>query len=222
MKYFIRIQLSVVLMLIVISLILTSSSFGAILSWDANRELDLAGYQLYYGTSSQDYRFVVDMGNVTEYNLNNLNLRESVIYYIALTSYDYSGNESEFSAELGYFADDEIPEDEDNCPEVYNPNQEDTYPPDANGIGDICECEADFTCDGDVDGFDIDVFKKDYGRNQFNNPCSVFNPCNGDFNCDGDVDGFDLDVFKKDYGRNQFNNPCPTCEVVDWCNYPLQ
>ena len=37
-------------------------------------------------------------------------------------------------------------------------NQEDTYPPQGNGIGDACECEGDFTCDGDVDADDVTAF----------------------------------------------------------------
>ena len=152
-KYFIcRIQFSLTLILIAISSIFTSSSFGAIVLWEANSEADLAGYNLYYGTSSQNYRFVVDVGNVTDYNLTNLNLNEAVTYYLALTSYDTSGNESGLSEELDYFAEDETPDDEDNCFEIYNPDQEDTYPPGGNGIGDACECEGDFDCDGNVDG----------------------------------------------------------------------
>ena len=34
-------------------------------------------------------------------------------------------------------------------------NQEDTYPPQGNEIGDSCECESDFDCDGDVDAGDV-------------------------------------------------------------------
>jgi hypothetical protein len=213
--------LAVTVMIIAFFSILRTSSFGALLVWDANNETDLAGYQLYYGTSSRNYEFVVDMGSVTAYNLKNLNLRESFNYYIALTSYDYSGNESDFSEEIDYFADDNIPDGVDNCPEVYNPKQEDTYPPENNGIGNICECEGDFFCDGDVDGLDCMFFEVDFGRNQFHNPCSLNNPCNGDFDCDGDVDGWDGVLFKADFGRSEFNNPCPDCEVGEWCSYPL-
>ena len=221
MKHFIcRIQLSVTFILIAILFILTPRSFAAVLSWNANAELDLAGYKIYYGTASQNYTFVVDAGNVTDYNLHNLNLREEVTYYIALTSYDTAGNESDLSEELDYFADDEIPGDQDNCPEIHNSAQEDTYPPGGNGIGDVCECEGDFECDGDVDGLDSTFFRADFGRNQFNNPCSPFNPCTGDFDCDGDVDGWDGRLFKEDFGRNQFNNPCPACLIGEWCMYP--
>ena len=50
-------------------------------------------------------------------------------------------------------------------------SQEDTSPPDGNGIGDVCECEGDFDCDGDCDGTDAALFKEDFGRSSFKNPC---------------------------------------------------
>jgi hypothetical protein len=108
----------------------------------------------------------------------------------------------------------------DNCPTTPNPLQEDTYPPQGNGIGDACDCEADFDCDGDVDAFDIDTFLTDFGRGSYLNPCASGNPCNGDFSCDGDVDAFDIDTFLTDFGRNSYVNPCPACVVGDWCAYP--
>ena len=221
MKYLIcRIQLPATLMLTVISLILTSSSFGTVLIWDTNSEANLAGYNLYYGTLSHNYSFVVDVGNVTDYNLNNLDLNEADTYYIALTSYDTSGNESDLSEEIDYFAEYETPEGEDNCPDVYNPDQKDSYPPEGNGIGDVCECEGDFDCDGDVDGWDGMLFKADLGRGAFFNSCTHNDePCNGDFDCDGDVDGMDAALFKLDFGRNPFSNPCPACVVGEWCVY---
>ena len=44
-------------------------------------------------------------------------------------------------------------------------NQEDTYPPESNGIGDACFlCESDFDYDSDVDGTDTALFKEDFGR----------------------------------------------------------
>jgi hypothetical protein len=86
-------------------------------------------------------------------------------------------------------------------------------------IGDACECEADFNCDGNVDAIDVMSFLTDFGRNQFNNPCTSGSPCNGDFNCDGNVDSTDVTKFLEDFGRNAFNNPCPACVVGAWCVY---
>ena len=101
-------------------------------------------------------------------------------------------------------------------------NQEDTYPPDGNGCGDACECEGNFNpdVDDDVDGSDAAIFKADFGRGGYNDPCESGNPCDGDFDCDTDVDGTDASLFKSDYGRGGYNNPCPSCPTTDpWCEY---
>ena len=109
---------------------------------------------------------------------------------------------------------------DDNCPNHFNPLQEDTYPPQGNGIGDACDCECDFDCDGDVDADDVGPFLVDFGRFEFNNPCTNADPCNGDTDCDGNVDADDVAEFLADFGRFQFNNPCPSCVAGDWCVYP--
>lgn len=107
----------------------------------------------------------------------------------------------------------------DNCPNNYNPFQEDTFPPSGNGIGDACDCEADFNCDGNVDATDVGSFLVHFGRNTFFNPCTNDNPCQGDFLCDTDVDAIDVNNFLEDFGRSQFFNLCPACVSGDWCNY---
>jgi hypothetical protein len=98
--------------------------------------------------------------------------------------------------------------------------QEDGYPPQGNGLGDACDCEGDFDCDGDCDGTDAAKFKTDFGRSGFNSPCINNEPCNSDFECDADVDGTDAALFKSDFGRSSFIDPCPACEVGVWCVYP--
>ena len=112
---------------------------------------------------------------------------------------------------------DGIPNDEDICPTDHNPLQEDSYPPQGNFCGEICECEGNFNGDDNVDGTDAFTFKQDFGRNQYNDPCSISEQCNGNFNCDEDVDGDDAFTFKEDFGRNQYNNPCPSCPTDPWC-----
>jgi FkbM family methyltransferase len=108
----------------------------------------------------------------------------------------------------------------DNCQFVYNPNQEDTYPPQGNGIGDACDCEGDFNCDGNVNVLDAAFisggFKK---RTKSSNPCTDENLCHGDFDCDGDVDKDDKAIFYADFGRGKNNNLCPPCEGGNWCSY---
>jgi hypothetical protein len=49
----------------------------------------------------------------------------------------------------------------------------------SNGIGDVCECEGDFDCDGDVDGTDAAFFKTDFGRSVFSIPCPKCTVDNG-------------------------------------------
>lgn len=66
------------------------------LAWDPNGEPDLAGYKVYYGTQSGIYDFVVDVGNVTHFTVNDL--ERDTRYYFAVTAYDSSWNESDFQA----------------------------------------------------------------------------------------------------------------------------
>ena len=106
---------------------------------------------------------------------------------------------------------DDILNCEDNCPNISNPNQEDTFPLEGNGIGDACECEGNFDGDKDQDGNDAFTFKIDFGRNTYDNPCMGNRSCNGDFDIDRDVDGSDAVKFKEDFGRNSYDNPCPIC-----------
>jgi polyhydroxybutyrate depolymerase len=107
---------------------------------------------------------------------------------------------------------DGIPDEEDNCPSIYNPGQEDTMPSGGgNSCGDACECEGDLEPDGDVDGTDAVAFKHDF----FRKDCVVQTPCNGDFECDGGVDGTDAFKFKADF----FRKDCPSCGGCT-CVYP--
>ncbi|MCP4255409.1 MAG: DUF5011 domain-containing protein [Candidatus Scalindua sp.] len=70
------------------------------LSWNANIETDLAGYKVYYGNTSGSYATNVDVGNQTSYTLSGLVGGQT--YYIAITAYDSTGNESPFSSEVIY------------------------------------------------------------------------------------------------------------------------
>ncbi len=65
----------------------------------------------------------------------------------------------------------------------------------------VSVCEGDFDKDGDVDGSDLAIFSREFGRTD----CSPANPCRADFDNDGDEDGSDLAVFSRDFGRTD----CP-------------
>ncbi|MBN1998931.1 fibronectin type III domain-containing protein [candidate division KSB1 bacterium] len=74
-----------------------------IVSWDANTESDLAGYKIYYGTESQNYVHVLDVGDTTRYIVDGL--VEGSTYYFVVTAYDFSGNESAPSVEVASHVD---------------------------------------------------------------------------------------------------------------------
>ncbi len=76
----------------------TSEVFAAnaTLTWNANSEVDLAGYKVYFGTSSGAYGPAINIGKQTNYTVTNLGIGT---YYFAVTAYDTSGNESPFSLE---------------------------------------------------------------------------------------------------------------------------
>ncbi len=74
------------------------------ISWDAPTQntdgspASIAGYKIYYGISSGLYTGALDVGNVTSYTVD-LSIAPGT-YYIAVTAYDASGNESDFSNEV--------------------------------------------------------------------------------------------------------------------------
>jgi hypothetical protein len=72
------------------------------LAWDASSDPDVAGYKLYYGTRSKSYSAVIPVGNRTTYSVPGL--ESGTGYYFAVTAYDNSGLESEFSNEASYTA----------------------------------------------------------------------------------------------------------------------
>jgi len=70
------------------------------LAWNANPELSLAGYILYYGFQSKGYSGSIDIGNQTKYSIKGL--EHDKTYYFAVTAYDIYGDEGPFSAEVKY------------------------------------------------------------------------------------------------------------------------
>ncbi len=81
------------------------SAGTAHLTWNANSEPDLAGYTIYYATSSHSgtcptgYTSNQNAGNVTSYYFDNLTAGQT--YYFQLTAKDTSNNESGCSTSPG-------------------------------------------------------------------------------------------------------------------------
>ena len=68
------------------------------LVWDPVIHPDIAGYMIYYGTSSGDYDVSLDVGNWTSVTIAGLDGSET--YYFATTVYSTYGEESDFSNEV--------------------------------------------------------------------------------------------------------------------------
>lgn len=96
-----RLSLFVVLaVLFLVPLAETAHSATVTLAWDPNPEPTVAGYRLYLGTSPGYYTSSVDVAAATRATVSSL--IEGVTYYMAVTAYDTSGNQSGYSDEIVY------------------------------------------------------------------------------------------------------------------------
>jgi hypothetical protein len=80
---------------------LPGNATSILISWSANSEKDLQGYKVYCGTKSGAYGAPVVLGKVTSCSLTNAT--PGMTYYIAVTAYDTSGNESSSSPEVAAY-----------------------------------------------------------------------------------------------------------------------
>ena len=87
---------SLLLLLLPVSSIMAAT--GVKLQWDANSEPGVAGYKLYYGTTSGTYTHVFDAGHSTTANVPDV--VAGLTYYFAVTAYDADGYESVPSSEV--------------------------------------------------------------------------------------------------------------------------
>jgi hypothetical protein len=86
---------------VAVALACTTSSVGAgtlRVTWASSPEGDLAGYRLRYGTSPGVYSQSIDTGQTEMCLVPGLDAE--LVYYFAVSAYDFSGNESEPSEEI--------------------------------------------------------------------------------------------------------------------------
>ncbi len=106
---------------LIILLYATSLFAGqATLSWmssstnaDGTLLTDLAGYKIYYGTELDEFSNTIDVGNVTNYQINNL--ADGLTHFFAITAYDTQGNESGYSNIIGEFIQTSLTTSEETC-----------------------------------------------------------------------------------------------------------
>ncbi len=83
-----------------LSFIIFSAAFAAqiLIAWDPSTDADVVGYKVHYGTVSGNYGPPQNVGNVTSCTIKSLAAEQT--YYVSVTAYDSSGNESGFSNEV--------------------------------------------------------------------------------------------------------------------------
>ena len=70
------------------------------LAWDQSPNLNVIGYNLYYGTGSGNYTVQTNLGNTTIATVSGL--APGLTYYFVVTAYDAFGQESAYSSEISY------------------------------------------------------------------------------------------------------------------------
>lgn len=73
------------------------------LSWTPSTDVQVVGYNIYFGTVSGTYTNEISAGNVT--SLTILDLGAGATYYFAAAAVDASGMQSPLSSEVAYFVD---------------------------------------------------------------------------------------------------------------------
>lgn len=76
----------------------SAAALNGTLTFDPSTSPEVTGYKVYYGTASRVYDHTLDIGNATQHEITGL--EPDTTYYFAVTAYDASGNESDYSEEL--------------------------------------------------------------------------------------------------------------------------
>ena len=88
------------IVLLMIACFENAHAANIMLNWNASASTNVVGYNVYYGTSSGNYPYKINVGNTTTITISNLSA--GVTYYLTATAYDANGNESAYSGEISY------------------------------------------------------------------------------------------------------------------------
>lgn len=86
--------------LIGVAAIEKAHSSSIILDWQPSASSTVAGYDVYFGTTSGSYPYKVDAGKTTSVTISNLT--PGVVYYLAATAYNAQGTQSALSQEIAF------------------------------------------------------------------------------------------------------------------------
>jgi chitinase len=133
------------LLIILLTLSLSAAQAASVdLQWDPNTEAQLAGYKVYWGTSSgNNYAFNKNVGNTTVCTITGLD--EGRTYYFAATAYNSAGAESGYSNQISYT----VPlsdSDGDGVPDIqdaFPSNPAETTDTDGDGTGNNADPDDD-------------------------------------------------------------------------------
>ncbi|MCP4669661.1 MAG: fibronectin type III domain-containing protein [Desulfobacula sp.] len=93
------------LFFIICSFTITPSGFAAVLHWspvDSTQDCVIAGYKVHYGTTQDQYDQIIDVGNVSSYDLELLTLVPTVTYYFAVSAYSTENQDGPLSLSIPY------------------------------------------------------------------------------------------------------------------------
>jgi hypothetical protein len=79
---------------------MTKALTSVSLDWSPNTDPSVAGYNVYYGTSSRSYTSSINTGDNAQVVIDGL--VEGQTYYFAVTAYTFDGYESDYSDEIIY------------------------------------------------------------------------------------------------------------------------
>ena len=177
------------------------------LSWQANSEPDVYGYEVHRSNSLHGPYTKAHGGIINSTSWLDTNVAAGNTYYYRLQTIDICGNTSELSppSEAAVILcdsdNDGAPDSQDNCHSTYNPDQADM---DGDGVGDACDLDAD----GDT------YESISYGGTDCDDLNSAIHPgalelCDGrDNDCDGEADeGYQFLAYYRDADGDGYGDP---------------